>query len=93
MRAATNDARIGRWNCGPFNDSGTGIREQTVVKREEGKNTSATRMATFAEYQQMVERTDERRQRAIALMGLVEEIGDVLSYMTSPASGSKVVVA
>ncbi len=39
------------------------------------------RMTTFAEYQKMVERTDERRQRAVALMGLVGEIGDLHSMM------------
>lgn len=38
-------------------------------------------MATFAEYQKMVERTDERKQRTIALMGLVGEIGDLHSMM------------
>ena len=64
-----------------------------MVKQKEGKITSATRMTTFAKCQQMVERTDEQRQRAIVLMVLVEEIGDGLSHTTSPASGSKVAVA
>ena len=37
--------------------------------------------STFGEYQAMVERTDERRSRAIALMGLVGEVGDLHSMM------------
>jgi len=45
------------------------------------KNQTNKRMATFAEYQKMVERTDERKQRTIALMGLVGEIGDLHSMM------------
>lgn len=45
------------------------------------KNQTHKRMATFAEYQKMVERTDERKQRTIALMGLVGEIGDLHSMM------------
>lgn len=36
-------------------------------------------MTTFADYQKMVERTDESKRRIIALMGLVGEIGDLHS--------------
>jgi len=46
-----------------------------------GKGRSQKWMTTFAEYQKMVERTDERKQRTIALMGLVGEIGDLHSMM------------
>lgn len=45
-----------------------------------GSSTPA-KMATFSAYQKMVERTDERRQRTVALMGLVGEIGDLHSMM------------
>jgi NTP pyrophosphatase (non-canonical NTP hydrolase) len=38
-------------------------------------------MSRFAEYQAMVERTDERRSRAVSLMGLVGEVGDLHSMM------------
>ncbi|MFN7887762.1 MAG: nucleoside triphosphate pyrophosphohydrolase family protein [Betaproteobacteria bacterium] len=38
-------------------------------------------MATFAEYQAMVERTNERPSRAVSLMGLVGEVGDLHSMM------------
>jgi NTP pyrophosphatase (non-canonical NTP hydrolase) len=38
-------------------------------------------MSTFAEYQKMVEQTDERKQRAISLMGIVGEVGDLHSMM------------
>lgn len=43
--------------------------------------TASQSIETFAAYQKMVERTDERRQRAVALMGLVGEIGDLHSMM------------
>lgn len=39
----------------------------------------ATAIKSFADYQAMVERTDERKQRTISLMGLVGEIGDLHS--------------
>lgn len=38
-------------------------------------------MSRFEEYQGMVERTDERRSRAVSLMGLVGEVGDLHSMM------------
>lgn len=38
-------------------------------------------VTTFAEYQAMVERTDERRSRVVSLMGLVGEVGDLHSMM------------
>lgn len=38
-------------------------------------------MSSFAEYQAMVERTDERRSRAVSLTGLVGEVGDLHSMM------------
>lgn len=38
-------------------------------------------MSRFDEYQAMVERTDERRSRAVSLMGLVGEVGDLHSMM------------
>lgn len=52
-----------------------------MVLTTKGKPKAARSMTTFAEYQQMVERTDEKRQRAVALMGLVGEIGDLHSMM------------
>ena len=36
---------------------------------------------TFASYQRMVERTDERKQRIVSLLGLVGEVGDLHSMM------------
>lgn len=39
------------------------------------------RFATFSEYQKMVKRTDERKQRTISLLGLVGEIGDLHSMI------------
>lgn len=36
---------------------------------------------TFASYQRIVEKTDEKKQRVISLMGLVGEIGDLHSMM------------
>lgn len=45
------------------------------------KSPKSEAMSTFAEYQGMVERTDERRQRAVSLMGLVGEVGDLHSMM------------
>ncbi len=38
-------------------------------------------VSRFAEYQAMVERTDERRSRVVSLMGLVGEVGDLHSMM------------
>lgn len=38
-------------------------------------------VSSFAEYQAMVERTDERRSRVVSLMGLVGEVGDLHSMM------------
>lgn len=38
-------------------------------------------MTTFADYERMVERTDERKSRTISLMGLVGEVGDLHSMM------------
>lgn len=38
-------------------------------------------LRTFAGYQAVVSRTDERRSRAVSLMGLVGEIGDLHSMM------------
>ena len=38
-------------------------------------------ITTFDEYQSMVARTDERKQRTVALLGLVGEIGDLHSMM------------
>lgn len=38
-------------------------------------------MSRFADYQKMVERTDERGSRAVSLMGLVGEVGDLHSMM------------
>lgn len=38
-------------------------------------------ISRFTEYQAMVERTDERRSRAVSLMGLVGEVGDLHSMM------------
>ncbi len=40
-----------------------------------------SKMSTFVEYEQMVERTDERKSRTISLMGLVGEVGDLHSMM------------
>lgn len=39
------------------------------------------KVSSFAEYQAMVERTDERRSRVVSLMGLVGEVGDLHSMM------------
>ncbi len=38
-------------------------------------------ISSFAEYQAIVERTDERRSRVVSLMGLVGEVGDLHSMM------------
>lgn len=35
------------------------------------------RMQTFAEYQAMVEQTDERKKMLVSLLGLVAELGDI----------------
>jgi NTP pyrophosphatase (non-canonical NTP hydrolase) len=51
------------------------------------KNTAAPKtianssIATFGEYQAMVERTNERPSKAVSLMGLVGEVGDLHSMM------------
>lgn len=52
------------------------------MARRNGKKIQSTpRMTTFTEYQKMVERTDERKQRIISLLGLVGEIGDLHSMV------------
>jgi len=57
-------------------------RSASVEKTEEilASNVSA-KMTTFSEYQAMVERTNERPSRAVSLMGLVGEVGDLHSMM------------
>lgn len=52
-----------------------------MVRAPRAKKAKALSMATFSEYQKMVERTDEKKQRAVSLMGLVGEIGDLHSQM------------
>lgn len=52
---------------------------KAIVRRASPSPPSA--LSTFSEYQKMVERTDEKRQRAISLMGLVGEVGDLHSMM------------
>lgn len=52
-----------------------------MARRNVKKIQSTPRMTTFTEYQHMVERTDERRQRIISLLGLVGEIGDLHSMV------------
>jgi NTP pyrophosphatase (non-canonical NTP hydrolase) len=52
-----------------------------MARTNGAKPQTSAAMTTFAEYQKMVERTDERRQRAISLMGLVGEVGDLHSMM------------
>ncbi len=49
------------------------------VKKSSSRNLN--HMTTFSEYQKMVERTDERKQRTISLLGLVGEIGDLHSMV------------
>ena len=53
------------------------------VKLDKGGTAAAGQLAMsrFVEYQAMVERTDERRSRAVSLMGLVGEVGDLHSMM------------
>jgi len=43
------------------------------------KKAKKASMKSFAEYQNMVARTDERKQRLISLLGLVGEVGDLHS--------------
>jgi len=45
------------------------------------EKTSRPKIRTFAEYQRVVEATDEKRQRIISLLGLVGEVGDLHSMM------------
>jgi NTP pyrophosphatase (non-canonical NTP hydrolase) len=45
------------------------------------KKLSQSSILTFDEYEAMVARTDERKQRTVALLGLVGEIGDLHSMM------------
>lgn len=45
------------------------------------KKLSRSSILTFDEYEAMVARTDERKQRTVALLGLVGEIGDLHSMM------------
>lgn len=59
-----------------------------MVNQAQSKLPSARKMRrrnseikTFADYQEVVGRTDERRSRAVSLMGLVGEIGDLHSMM------------
>lgn len=52
-----------------------------MAKAKGAKKQANQKMATFVDYQRMVERTDERKQRLISLMGLVGEIGDLHSMM------------
>lgn len=52
-----------------------------MEKTETSETKQRKKITTFASYQRMVERTDERKQRTIALMGLVGEIGDLHSMM------------
>lgn len=47
------------------------------IKRKKSK--SLPSVETFSDYQKIVERTDERKQRIISLLGLVGEIGDLHS--------------
>lgn len=57
--------------------SARSAKSQQFGMRTTGQNA----MSRFAEYQAMVERTDERRTRAVSLMGLVGEVGDLHSMM------------
>ena len=52
-----------------------------MAKTTRTKAPQPNNMSTFVEYEQMVERTDERRSRTISLMGLVGEVGDLHSMM------------
>jgi NTP pyrophosphatase (non-canonical NTP hydrolase) len=57
-------------------------RSAPVEKTEESSTSGASAtMTTFIEYQAMVERTNERPSRAVSLMGLVGEVGDLHSMM------------
>lgn len=57
----------------------SGVRMKSDKTRR--LNASPNAMSRFANYQAMVERTDERRSRAVSLMGLVGEVGDLHSMM------------
>lgn len=50
------------------------------TRKNEGKGESKP-ITTFTQYQEMVERTNERPSRAVSLMGLVGEVGDLHSMM------------
>lgn len=52
-----------------------------MARRKRVKIETLSRMITFSDYQKMVERTDERKQRIVALLGLVGEIGDLHSMI------------
>ena len=54
-----------------------------IEKSGQGHSAGVTlpSMSTFAEYQAMVERTNERPSRTVSLMGLVGEVGDLHSMM------------
>ncbi len=53
------------------------------AKSTKKRTTVADRIgiSSFAQYQAIVERTDERRSRVVSLMGLVGEVGDLHSMM------------
>ncbi|WP_230413282.1 nucleoside triphosphate pyrophosphohydrolase family protein [Paraburkholderia antibiotica] len=58
------------------------LRSAPVEKLEESlKSGAIATLTTFSEYQAMVERTNERPSRAVSLMGLVGEVGDLHSMM------------
>lgn len=52
-----------------------------MAKAKKDRHHNAQSIVTFSEYQKMVERTDERKQRIISLLGLVGEIGDLHSMI------------
>jgi NTP pyrophosphatase (non-canonical NTP hydrolase) len=52
-----------------------------MAKRLPKKQNSQAQITTFDEYQAMVARTDERKQRMVSLLGLVGEIGDLHSMI------------
>lgn len=47
----------------------------------ESTNGLPTTISTFADYQRVVERTDERHSRTISMLGLVGEVGDLHSMV------------
>lgn len=66
-----------------INSKKRSVRSRHVEKRLSlaQEKTSRRQIRTFAEYQRVVEATDERRQRIISLLGLVGEVGDLHSMM------------